>query len=542
MTRQLTEKTIALLHTLYDVEHRSWFGVARRNQELSALLEQIGERDELGAISAVARFLFAESPEVRTVVGHVIARLLASVSPEDLLHLNEVFDWSWRLQVSDVWNKLKPTGVESLVTDTSVRTPVLGLLSFHRNGYVRHEAVHHLAEIYDGTELPYLLIRQNDWVEPISRDARAAVEKRILDEYIVHFVHSLPLVAHLSAFKRRDHSAVLQRIVATLTQPRHEELLLSALRSAHRAVRRWVAKEALGLTGEHQARMVRFGVGADDPVIRLWSCRVVPSLLADEEIRQILGRLTKDGYGPVRSEAFWSGAKRFPSEAARTWQEALFDRSYTIREMAQSQLAKLGVTEVASLYRDELARSPDNVPALLGLGETGNETDLQVIRRYLTTGLPRRRRAAVRGLARLGGEGITNELIGCLRDDSPGVTREVKRQLEEPGRVLQGELLLAVVNGDTRLHCRDAAVRLMFSMGKWRSLPWLVYAAVHCDPDTAALAQRFIEAWFSPPLCNKVWTKPSSGEREAINTALSRSRDSLDAAFQHKLDTWLNLT
>lgn len=542
MTRQLTEKTIALVHTLYDVEHRSWFGLARRNQELSALLEQIGERDELGAISAVARFLFAESPEVRTAAGRVIARLLAAVSPEDLLHFNEVFDWSWRLQVSDVWNKLKPTGVESLVTDASVRTPVLGLLSFHRNGYVRHEAVHHLAEIHDGTELPYLLIRQNDWVEPISRDARAAVEERILDEYIVHFVHNMPLVAHLSAFKRRDHSAVLQRIVATLTQPRHEELLLSALRSPHRAVRRWVAKEALGLTGEHQARMVRFGISSDDPVIRLWSCRLVPLVFTGEEVRQILGRLTKDRFNPVRNEAFWSVAKAFPGEASQTWQEALLDSSYTIREMAQSQLAKLGGVGVASVYRQALARSPGNLHALLGLGETGDESDLPAIRHYLTAERPSRRRAAVRGLARIGGEAVTNELIQCLRDDSPGVTREARRQLEGPGRVLSGELLLGIINSDVRPHCRRVAVRLIFDMGKWRSLPWLIYAAVHCDPDTAAQARRFIEAWFSPPLCNKVWTKPSSSEKEAINVALSRSRESFDVPFQQKLDAWLNLT
>jgi hypothetical protein len=264
-------------------------------------------------------------------------------------------------------------------------------------------------------------------------------------------------------------------------------------------------------------------------------------LFGNKEGRQILGRLKYDKSVPVRSEAFWNTAKAFPNEAIRIWREALLDRSHAIREMAQSQLARLGITDVASVYRDALAGDPNDATPLLGLGETGNESDLPLIRRYRIAVLPSRRRAAVRGLARIGGESVVGELVNCLQDDSPNVTREARRQLEAPGHVLSGNSLLAVIENDVRPHCREAAVRLIFSMGKWRSLPWLIYAAVHPDPQTAGLARQFIEAWFSPPLCNKIWTKPSSNERGAINIALYRSRESLELPFQQKLDAWLKL-
>jgi HEAT repeat protein len=541
MKWQLTDNTSELIRRLYELEPQgTWFLARWRFGPISALLEQVGKTGEPAAVSAVAGFLLSESPEVRAAAGRAVASLLSLVPPEELLCLNEVFDSSWRWYVSKAWNSIKPAAVKSLVGDVSVQTPILGLLSFHRNGYVRHEAVRLLAEVHDGTELPYLLVRQNDWVGPISEDARAAVEERLVNENLVHFIHNIPLVVHLLAFKRRDHSGIVRRVVEMLVQARHEGLLFSALRSPNRTVRRWIAKLALDIVGDHHARIVRFGVDSDDVVLRLWSCRLVCGLFGNEEVKQILGKLKQDISGTVRSEAFWNEAQAFPNDAIRIWRDALLDRRFSLRETAQSQLGKMGMADVAPVYRDALARNPDSVTALLGLGETGNESDLPVIRPCLKDVLPSRRRAAVRGLARIGGEAVTDELVECLRDESPTIVREVRRQLEEPGRVLKGESLLAVVNDESRLHCRQEAIRLIFSMSKWRSLPWLIYAAGHPDPETAGLARQFIEAWFSPPLCNKVWTRPSSKERETIDMALLRSRQSLDLLFQQKLDAWLN--
>lgn len=237
----------------------------------------------------------------------------------------------------------------------------------------------------------------------------------------------------------------------------------------------------------------------------------------------------------MRSEAYQSEAEGQPHEAVNIWKEALLDSSRSIRELARWQLTKLGMKDVAPVYRDALARNPNSRPALLGLGETGDESDLPLVRRYLKASLPSRRRAAVRGLARIGGDAITDELVECIRDDSPSIALEVRLRLEEPGIVLNGESLLAIVADDTRLHCRKEAIRLMFSMSKWRSLPWLIRAAGHSDQETAEFASRYVEAWFSPPLCNKVWTKPSSGEKEAIKTAISQSHISL-ALPTHLLD------
>lgn len=292
MKWQLSNETGELIHGLWQVDkQRSWFGMRKQSATISSLLRQIADRDEIGAIAAMPHFLLSDSSEVRTAAGQAIAHLLSVVPSEDLLCLDDVSDWSWSWTVGD--KKIQPTMVRSLVADMDVRTPVLGLISFHRNGYVRHEAVHLLAEVHDGTELPYLLVRQNDWVEPISRDAQAAIEQRLVNDNLVHFVRNMRLVVRLLALRRHDHSKMVHRIVEMLVQPKHDELLIAALQSSDRTVRRCVVKLALDLVGEHQVTVVKFGVTSDDPVLRVWCCRLVRRLLAADEAREVLGKLNR---------------------------------------------------------------------------------------------------------------------------------------------------------------------------------------------------------------------------------------------------------
>lgn len=91
---------------------------------------------------------------------------------------------------------------------------------------------------------------------------------------------------------------------------------------------------------------------------------------------------------------------------------------------------------------------------------------------------------------------------------------------------------------DHRQKVRETALGLLNSTGKWRSLPWLVRASGHEDRVTAKLAHVLVEAWFTPPGCNRVFTKPSHYEKQAIIEALEESRQAIEEAFLGKLESW----
>jgi hypothetical protein len=86
---------------------------------------------------------------------------------------------------------------------------------------------------------------------------------------------------------------------------------------------------------------------------------------------------------------------------------------------------------------------------------------------------------------------------------------------------------------------RDTALRLINAMGKWTSLPWLIRASGHGDCLTADLAEGLVEAWFTPPGCNRVFTRPLHHEKQAIIEALEESRREMEQTFVRKLEMWL---
>ena len=198
---------------------------------------------------------------------------------------------------------------------------------------------------------PYLLIRQNDWVEPIRADARRAVEARLDDSHLPDFATNLSLVIHLLAFQRQDNADVVRRVIGMLVQPKHDELLTRAIHSPDPTVRRGVVRLALDAEGEHRSRVVEHALSSTDGVIRLWASRHVRLCFSGKALEGILGSLRRDGFMPVRREALIIEADTSADSGRAVWRRALLDESASIRELARFHLGKLGEIDWPEVYR-----------------------------------------------------------------------------------------------------------------------------------------------------------------------------------------------
>lgn len=340
--RQVSETTQQLLQRLFDLTAKtSWFFRHDRDAETVRVLEEIAEHGDSGAISGVVHCLFTPSAEVRVAASRTIHFLLDRLPPERLRHLSDVVSGSWRWFICNAWDGLTPAGVQTLITEETTRTSVLGLLSFHRNGYVRHEALRLLAQSHDGSELPYLLIRQNDWVEPIRADARCAVQARLNEEHLHAFMGNLPLVVHLLDFRRHDHADLVRQVIGMLVQPKHDEILAKAIHSQDRAVRRSVVRLALEAEGEHRPRVVEHALSSTDGVLRLWASTHMSQCFSGKALGCILGKLRRDRFMPVRRQALIIQADSSPDTGRGVWREAFLDGNASIRELARFHLGKL---------------------------------------------------------------------------------------------------------------------------------------------------------------------------------------------------------
>ena len=490
--------TERLIRQVGEAEHSvNWFG--HDTSRLCEALEQLVDADAIEALVCAVRFLFATSGRVRTTTRNTLTLIGLQVCPADLIRLSDIFRRYSEYYAPQGWDQLTPNHLATLAGsehDPSYSV-VLGLASFHRNGYVRQEAVQRLSTINDGTELPYLLIRQNDWVEPVALAAQAAVANRIRDEYLPYLVQSMRLILLLHIMRRNDLQPQVHRILRLIIQENHDECLRSLIESSDQVVRREVVGQALRIAGRHHRRVVEHALRSSDLIVRFIGCQHRFLASEDNPILAASERLMRDRAMPVRREVMLRVVEHSPEFAVSIWHRAMFDPHRSIRELAKCSLTQLGHKELAPIYREALAKSPDNLALMDGLSATGDETDVEFFRELLTHLLPSRRCAAIRGLQLAGIDEAIPHLLQSLRDPSPNVARRASQSLIPCRHAIPIRSLVEIIHGAEHLHTRAAAIDLLFRIGKWSSLSDLIQLTALHDKPTAQLAIDAIQRWYT---------------------------------------------
>ncbi len=530
--RRLSVKAMELVEQLYKLDKESgWFGKPRYCSDIIDGLVELASLKEPASIACVSRFVFSKDRTVRSVANDAVVEVLLGIAPLDLLQLSDAFGWEYGRYVGSEWTNLKPSQIRefAIAGEAQSSVSILGLLSFHRSGYVREEAVRHLSQIADGTELPFLLIRQNDWVEPVSQLAKSAVKDRLASGYIEHFTRNIELVAHLPEFGRNDLSEIANEAIGQLLLPENDELLRAALNKKERIANRRLLKHGFELAGTHSGRLARHGLASDDAVMRLWSAHRLLSASPDDAL---IERLIVDMFAPIRSEAYQTKVLKYPENTCDVWASAAFDRSSGIRDLARFHLRKCSHIDVHQLYLDKLDTSPDSLPALAGLAECALADDEALLRQYSRHRYPSRRRIAISGLVRILSGTIADELVDWLGDESPTVAKQAERSLKDIPNAIDGNRLFSVLKRSSTDARILAILRLFYEMGKWKSLPWLIRSTGLENTFVDEHAEILAYSWL---VSNTVFTKPKEYEEKAIKDAYSEVRQVISASFVEKL-------
>jgi len=386
---------------------------------------------------------------------------IAEARPDQLPALEESIRRRWRFD----WRIME-----------SPPSPVIreALASFAPNGYEREAAARRLAAIHDGSELPYLLLRLNDWVSQVREAAREAIRERLRAGYEAAFVANLFLVTRLRAVRRVDHAPLLGVIVNFLTRPSARDLMLAALDYA--STRREVFAILTAPGVERLDEVVLRALTNNDLLIRLYATRMVTTALPPERIHDALLDRTRDTSFVVRREAMTQFAGAFPDEGTQLWRAALFDRSAGVREAAQFYVRRAGV-DVAQVYRDALP-SADLVAAIAGLGETGTAADAERLLPYLSNPRAVVRRAAVRAIVRVSKDQFVDALAALLTDASPAVVSAARRALRRYAPLIGTDRLWSLWESATSEAAHLRIFSLMAALPKWESITCIARVAI----------------------------------------------------------------
>ncbi len=401
-------------------------------------------------------------------------------------------------------------------------------LSSHPNGFLREKAVRRLRLVSNGSELPYLLLRLNDWVPEVREAARAAVLERVKADYFNHFVRNLALVVRLRQARRADHHDVLERISQLLSSPAARVAMLAEMNGGSREVRRESFRILVAGKVAELPQILLATLEVEDPVIRLWSARAMATALSREQLVTVLPKLSADPSAPVRREALQIWVTSFPEQAGGKLTAALLDHNPSVRSLARFHLRKQEDLDIVRFYRDalETPRTDLLVASIRGLAETGARADAESLLPYLSHPIAKVRKIAIKCLIMLGNAQYLDSLLDRVLDTSPGVSTQARQVAQPYAAILGAPRLWDLFKGTTSAHARKNLLHLLTALPKWDSVVYLLRAVSEGDEVTAEQARDHLLRWVS--LYNRNQTAPSKMQLEQLKTALSEAQDGLD--------------
>jgi hypothetical protein len=504
----LATRTLLTKLTSWRTLNQRWQGSA----DTLALLDDIASACEPLAIPELMSFGLAENDHIRTKARSIIWRLFERIPTDALPLLDESLRRSWG-HLED-WYGMKPERVETMAAGCDADRLYLALLTCHRNGYVRAEALRVLGEDRSEIVLPFILIRLVDWVRPVASAAEIQLRNRLEVAHAAAFVNCLGLIDRL-ATNSRYRPEYSEWIDGLLKHPNSADALQRGmnLSSAYRAVRRHCFRVAIQNPGFPTKMIVERALIDSDVIVRKWAFSAGNEGLSERERAALMRRAENDSYRPIRRIAF-EAAVADPFSSLSGLKPFLLDGSAAIRRECQSVMSKRQEEGPAAFYRAEIHNPNAKMAAVavVGLAETGERTDATLIAEMLAGHSARVRRAAVRGLRLLGVVGQEAALLRLVSSDVPSVVREAAFTLLSTRGVLAEHVWSeAERNVDRRVLL--VVLKLLNRAAKWQQLRIYLHAANSTDPNLAECAVAALASWLRK--YNSTFVQPSADDTSA---------------------------
>ncbi|MBI5364942.1 MAG: hypothetical protein HZA53_17320 [Planctomycetes bacterium] len=497
-------------------------------------------------------------PEVRAIVGPVVGPLILELGP--LVFEREMQTLRGRLpgglqerDASDVERALgkilrlaagKPFTVD----------PVAAIAGFHGNGRVREAAVMAMERCTDGDEIPFLLMRTNDWVEPIASAATRAVLARVDAVHAKHFARALPVLCALRWRSRTRGARFLEAIERLWSTPQGAAALIDVLESNSDPLRRACAFDCVIRTEAVRDEAIQLGLLDVDPRLRRTAAQLALGSTPETSLDALVDRLVVDRTVPIRLLGLRASWERLPVDRQVPLATGLLDANRSVRELALWHARRRDPGfDARVFYRNEFAHPNPRTrrSAILGFADVANEEDGDVLIAAFFDGPDREEgeskqeagrspeRAAIEALGRVNAERHADRLTQLLASDLPCVSSSARRAFEH-GRTSPTAVELAgLLRATPYAHVAANALRLERQLVKWDALFVVLTALDRPDPKLRERASQCIHDWLRAQ--NKSFLAPPPGRIDALKQLLTRTRSMLAEHEGKELDVALEV-
>lgn len=494
------------------------------------------ENRELTAAPDAIWLLLSNNSTLKQRVAEGLLNLVGSMTGVQLFKLDSLFRERTSIGWALDWSTESPGRLVEPEMSDAEKTVIYGLASFHPNGFYREKALRALTAFETGLELPFFLIRMNDWVNQIRSLAVRELNKRLNGLNAKGMVRCLPLIFHLRQCKRTNHEPMTEQFIAFLVSPEGSPALIDGLRNRDYKVRNLCFKLIAGQDCIDRQALLEYLKLEPLPVNRLMGLRRIEPFITLPEYLENKSWLFTDKSASIRILALEIGYKFLIEESClEELENGLLDPSAGVRETSRFLLKKAGYElDFRQRYLEVLLASKISIGAISGLGEVGNAADAKVIEPFLDNGNVNIIKIAMSAIAKLNLLDYKGRMIWRLADWRPGISK-VARMLLSRELNLQDAAVVYRIYGDSKIsHVRKNCVRLLALLGKWDSLGYILESHASDDEEIRRIGKATLERWILR--YNRSFVNPTDNQLTIIKEALKKYGASLQETEREFLE------
>ena len=453
------------------------------------------------------------SSKIETIGHHLFSGLRKRDFPvlEDKIKFFSINNYNW--ERSSILVHLTPKNL-----DLFQHWLLIGLASFHSNGYVRQAAVEKIKPC-DGEWLGFLLLRVNDWVPQIRKASEQKLLGYMRPEYGQAWVENLPLITRLSKCHRVDRNRFPHEFTGFL-QNECQEALAHGCRHEDRDVSRACYRLAFESGSQFDPQLIQEGLKSDDGLIRLWAANHATA--SGHANQAFLAKISQDPLMSVRRVYFYHALKNNEKPPIDFFTPFLLDKHREIRNLARFYLKKgFPDFDFSSFYLSRLKCSGgrEKISCIFGLSETGDKNHIPVIASYTDKGFPSTRKAALKALIDLGATQYDALFIKALIGPSAGLSATGRRAFQAGCVFLSPKSLWDLWSPDLPDYVGKNILLIVAHKGKWPALPILLEACMTKNIAIAPIAREMTERWRSH--FNLWYGDPEPQDAEALRKVVA---------------------
>lgn len=450
---------------------------------------------------------------------------------EEDIRRNNYWDYIQR----EMWTAIKPNHFPAYERFGDDALLVVGLISFHNDGFIREAALKFLYQFNQGEELRYILLRANDWVPQIRNQVGKYLIKRAKVNQPYAWLQVIPYLYRLTNCRRKDHMNLIRIVEDSLTMPSNCDYLIEGLKSQENITRR-LSADLICKIIDDPLKLLETGLDHNNNKILCASIQKALNNMDAEENQadRIYAVLYKSKSALIRGSSLDLLQKCTQYELVKEYQSFLTDPSLSVRESSRCWLKKNGIMDFANYYREAIKQGDQLLGAISGLGEVGTKDDAELLVPFFLQEKMRLKKATLKAIAILNPKDYVDLFIEALLDRNKNLSSVARKALQYNILLVDEKKLWNALEGlSLPEHVLDNIILIISKMPKWKCLIQLLMLYKLNYPGIEHKVNHQLANWIIR--YNRSYAKPSKEEIQMIKKMLN-SGDTLDQSIKARIE------